>query len=168
MKRIVFAARVALLALLMSVSGLALADKKCTDPTVQCVDTIVVGSGGGGGGSYGGGGGSFGGSGNGGCTGNCSGGNNGSGSNTLSDATIEKLKQTIKASKDYCKPSDEDCGHWGSRMVAPKGIPIPGGGVGSGYCPNISTLLPIVGQAECNKQVSYEVNVNGCGNVGCP
>lgn len=109
MKKFVFAVRAALLLLILSSSGYALADKKCTDPTAQCVDTIHVGGGGGGDGGgigWSGGGGGWSGGGNGGCTGNCSGGNNGSGS------TPTYKQDTLKTDRRFCIRSNETCDGW--------------------------------------------------------
>ncbi len=85
----------------------------------------------------------------------------GGGGTSISPETQDKIINAIKASKTYCKKSSEDCGAWGSRMTAP--MPI-----GSGFCPNISTILPVIGQALCNQAVTFGVNLNGCANVGCP
>lgn len=91
MKKFVFAVRAALLLLILSSSGYALADKKCTDPTAQCVDTIHVGGGGGGdGGGIGWSGGGGGWSGGGGCTGNCNGGGGGGGSTATEEERIRR------------------------------------------------------------------------------
>jgi hypothetical protein len=80
----------------------------------------------------------------------------------------EKIIKAAKASKNYCKKASEDCANWGARMMAPAGMPMAGGGVGSGFCPNISAILPIVGQAICNQAINFEVALNGCTNVECP
>lgn len=164
MRNFMYAAKAIFVTLLLCCSGLAYADGKCppggtgTAECPQTIDTIEVtgGGGGGGGGGYE----------QGGCGSACNtdtgGGTGGGGGGTsISEETQAKIINVIKASKDLCKKSSEDCGAWGARMTNPAPL-------GSGFCPNISAVLPVIGQALCNQAISFETGLHGCANVGCP
>jgi hypothetical protein len=113
MKKYLFAVKVALLGLMMSVSGYALADVNCVrDQNGDCLTIEVIGSGGGGNIDWGGG--------NAGCQASCAGGGDTSSSvgATLPkgpDGQVDwgKVFKTVKA---FCKKGGESCEAWGVRM----------------------------------------------------
>jgi hypothetical protein len=145
MKKFVFAMRLALMTIMMSVSGYAFADCEKTN-TCQNVDPVVVICQGICGGGTGGGGGNFEGIGGGGCYPNCNGG--GGGDNGVS-LKIPIFGDLIKLGNVFCKKDDEVCGHggWLSRML----------GLCATYGPGA--------QGGCNAAVGVESQANDCRNT---
>lgn len=85
----------------------------------------------------------------------------------------EKVIKAAKTAPNLCKKPSETCEAWGARMKNPSGPILDGNGAptgvnGSGFCPSISSILPIVGQAVCNQAINHEVALEGCINVTCP